>query len=150
MDWGAAATPTPIPDVDFGTFWPKISGQKFRDLYRIPAELSNAIVTEQLRLAGMAVIRQLTKWRRLQTAASLAEIPQETVDGIGALVLYWERAVFCEAKAEILRETMTVDRRKEAENTAKSGEVTEDKYREFAADMIAAIQGDNRIYVELI
>ena len=150
VQWGEKSAPTALPEVEFDAFWPKISGEKFRRLYRIPAELPNEIVIEQLRLAGLTVCRQLRRWRERQTAAAMAAIPQDSADGVGALTLYFERAVYCEAKAELLRETMTVDRRKDAENAAKSGDDAEEKYREFAADAIAAIIGNNRIYVELI
>lgn len=150
VQWGEKSAPTALPEVEFDAFWPKISGEKFRRLYRIPAELPNETVCEQLRLAGLTVCRQLRRWRERQTAATMAEVEQETADGIGALTLYFERAIYCEAKAELLRETMSVDRRKEAENVAKTGNETEEKYREFAADAIAMIIGNNRIYVELI
>ncbi|WP_176013065.1 head completion/stabilization protein [Victivallis sp. Marseille-Q1083] len=106
VQWGEKSAPDALPDVDFGGFWPTISGGKFRRLYRIPAELPNEIVIEQLRLAGLTVCRQLRRWRERQTAATMAEIAQDAVDGVGALTLYFERAVYCEAKAELLRETM--------------------------------------------
>ena len=150
IEWGKADPSDPLPTIQFGSFWPTIDGEKFRALYRIPAELPNESITAQLRLAGLTICRQLAAWKSRQTAANITEIDQPEADGIGALTLFFERAVFCEAKAEILRETVTVDRRKEAENSAKSGAETEEKYREFAADAIAAIRGNNRIYVELI
>ena len=64
--------------------------------------------------------------------------------------MLWQRAVYCEAKAEILRETVTVDRRPEAENAAKSGNDTEEKFREFAQDAIRAIVGIGRVSIDLI
>ena len=151
MDWsGTSNVAAALPDVVFGTFYPSISAEKFKSLYRIPAELPGAVVTEQLRLAGLAVIRELRNWRETRSEETLAAIEQETADGVGELVLAFERAVYCEAKAELLRETVTVDRRSQAENAAKSGEETENKYREFAADAIAAIIGARRVAVELI
>ena len=100
-----------------------------------------------LEMAVIQVGRQLDFWRREQTAATMAEIPAETVNGRSELLVLYERAVYCEAKAEILKETLTADRRKAAENNAKTGEETEEKYREFSADAIALIVGDERIQV---
>ncbi|MPN24754.1 hypothetical protein SDC9_172156 [bioreactor metagenome] len=47
----------------------------------------------------------------------------------------------------MLKETLTADRRAAAENNAKTGEETEEKYREFAADAISLIVGDDRVHV---
>jgi len=134
-------------DIDFGTFWPKIGTKRFYDEYRPPAELPDATVVGHLKLAGIKVRRELSAWRARQTALMLAGIEQERVDAELELVLLFERAVYCEAKAEILKETLTADRRKEAENNAKSGDETEEKYREFAADAISLIVGESRVYV---
>lgn len=138
-----------IPDemIRRGTFYPPVGSRKFFELYRPPSELPPETVLAHLRQAVIAVGRQLDDWRANQTAATLADVPCETVDNVSELVILWERAVYCEAKAEILRETLTADRRATAENAAKTGSETEEKYREFAADAIAQIRGEARIYV---
>lgn len=150
VEWGSRPTPEKLPDVDCGDFWPAVSGEKFRTLYRLPAELPAAVIVEQLMLAAVNARNSLQKWRRSRTEISLADVPQEKVGERGELALLWERAVYCLAKAELLRETLTVDRRKEAENAAKSGEETEAKYREFAADAISMICGVDAITCETI
>lgn len=148
-----------------GAFYPPIGSRKFFDEYRPPSELPFQTVITHLRQAVINVGRQLDHWRKTQEYDQLADIPAESVQttnmelnvdtepGVGIieekseLVLLWERAVYCEAKAEILKETLTADRRKAAENNAKNGDETEEKYREFSADAISLICGYDRVYV---
>jgi len=138
-----------------GSFFPPVSSARFFTEYRPPAELPFDTVLAHLRQAAIRVCRQLDDWRKTQTVAALAEVPAELVKEVrdGAteerseLVLLYERAVFCEAKAEVLKETLTADRRAAAENNAKTGGETEEKYREFSADAISLIVGDDRVHV---
>lgn len=150
--------PSPTrPDVliSRGTFFPKISSAQFCAEYRPPSELPLDTIISHLRQALVTVGLQLDKWRLQQPVATMAEVPAETIteerDGKSStrseLLSLFERAVFCEAKAEILKETLTADRRAAAENNAKTGELTEDKYREFSADSISLILTGERIYV---
>ncbi len=150
MSWGTETAVPESRDILCGDFFPAIPTGKFYENYRIPVELPEATVIEQLQQAVIRVRRALKVWRLEQEATRLDEIPQETVDGTGELVLLWHRSVYCEAKAEILRETMTADRRKDAENAAVTGAETEEKYREFAADAIAAITGTTSTTITMI
>lgn len=140
---------TAIPenvDLDFGTFWPKIPTQEFYTAYRPPSELPDTVVKMQLINAGIKVTRALRSWQESQTAAKLEELQQPVINGSGELIHLFKRAVYCECKAELLRETITAAQRKEAENTAKSGNETEEKYREMSADAISLIMNEPLIY----
>lgn len=147
MGWITEQGQTPDAEIDLGVWWPKIGTKKFFEQYRPPSELPLETVINHLRIAAIAVRRQLLSWQQRQSAASMAEVAQETVDGAGEKILLFERAVYCETKAEILRETLTTDQRKEAENNVKSGVETEEKYREYAADAISMIVDDERIHI---
>ena len=151
--WGDSTAAPESRDIDCGAFWPPIATGKFYENYRIPAELPIGTVTDYLRQAIIRSRRALAAWENKRQAAgfaSLAAVSQKTVDGVGELILLWERAVYCEAKAELLRETSTVDRTVKAENAAKSGPETEEKYREFAADALRSITGMGRISIEIL
>jgi len=152
-EWGSSATTPENRDINCGSFWPVISSAKFYEVYRIPAELPESTVMDYLRQAIVRVIEALAEWKIEQTAAgyaALAAVPQDQIDGFGKLVLLWERAVYCEAKAELLKETETVERKDKAENAAKTGPETEAKYREWAADALRSITGMKRISIELL
>lgn len=155
MGWLDDKAAAPDVLISRGSFFPPVSRARFITEYRPPAELPLDTVTAHLRQAVIYVGRQLDEWRNTQTAATLADVPAETVaevrDGetveCSELIALFDRAVYCEAKAEILKETQTADRRAAAENSAKTGNETEEKYREFAADAISLIVGGDRVYV---
>ena len=151
--WGETAAAPTSREIDCGSFWPKIVTGDFYEEYRIPGELPVATVEGHIKQAIIRVKDALNEWKLAQVSAGYAKlenVPQEQVDGGGEKLLLFNRAVFCEAKAEILRETVTVDRRKDAENAAKSAPDTEEKYREFAADALRALVGEDRISIELL
>lgn len=137
-------------ELTFGSFWPGISTSEFYIEYRPPSELPESLVKSQLVLAGIRVSKALAAWKNERPESSLADLPQESVNGEGELIHLFKRAVFCEAKAEILRETLTATRRKEAENSAKTAVETEDKYHELATNAIALITGQDAIQVTVI
>lgn len=153
VTWGTSNTEPERRAIDAGGFWPALDSGDFYDAYSIPAELPASTVIGHLRQSVICVRRALAEWKAEQEnlgCTALAEVPQDSVDGQGELTLLWFRAVFCEAKAELLKETSTINRREVAENAAKSSEETEEKYREFAQDAIRAICGMDRISIELI
>jgi hypothetical protein len=153
VSWGTTNTEPEMRTIDAGSFWPSLESGDFYDAYSIPAELPAVTVIGHLRRSIVCVRHALDDWRVEQESlgyATLTDVPQESVDGEGELSLLWARAVFCDAKAELLKETATLSRREVAENAAKSGEDTEEKYREFSQDAIRAIYGMDRISIELI
>ena len=149
-NWVAAPQMPEERLIRYGNFFPAVGLRKFYMQYRPPSELPEETVHEHLKMALIYVCRELLFWQQEQTAATLAEVEAEKVNGESELVALFERAVYCEAKANILKETLTADRRIAAENNAKTSEETEDKYREFAADAIALIAGQDRVYIGMI
>lgn len=134
-------------------FFPEVSTGDFVALYRIPSEISARIIKHQLILAMGRINSALEGYRLEQQAAGILQLtdaPAELIGGEHPLETLYLRAVCCEAKAELLKETETVDRRAIAENAAKTSEETEDKLREYAQSAIRSICGLNRIGVELI
>ena len=153
-DLGNPDAETPAnTEISSGSFWPTLSSSSFIEEYRIPAELPESLILAHLKLAVVRVNGALLRFKAEQLSAgklSLAELDSEEINGEKAKVLLYRRAVFCEAKAELLKETQTVMRKPDAENVAKTAEETEDKYREFAQVAIRLIAGSRRIEVELI
>ena len=150
MTWESTRPHDAQPPIELESFYGSLSVDKFRQLYRLPAELPGEVIREQLLLGALRICRELATWRKRRSEARLADVEQLTVDGKGELEVFFERACFCEAKAEILRETVTIDRRAQAENAAKSGPETEAWYRAMAADAVAYIVKVPRIDVEII
>lgn len=150
IGWGESEGDPAVTEVNAGNFWPTIETVKFLNDYRIPSELPEATIINHLCNAIIHARRELKTWELEQGVATLADVDQELVNNVPELIFLWERAVFCLAKAEILRETQTVNRRVDADNLAKSAEDTEDKYLEFASDAMAGIIGLNSVHVSLI
>lgn len=147
--WGAQPAEPPDELIEAGEFFPAVSSADFRKSYRIPPELPPELVLEFLALAVGRVRAKLAPFRARMTAAgypALADVPQET----GENLKLWKRAVFCEAKADLLRETPTVDRKAPAENAARTAPETEHSYRVLAARAIRLISGRGAVTAEVV
>lgn len=149
---------SPAPDVAElklvnDPFYPDIEMAQFQTLYRIPAEYTPDLVEHQLALAITRVNDSLAFWQIDQVEsgyATLADVPAQQINGESAKVQQYRRAVFCECKAEILKEFETAERKPVAENLAKTGEETEDKYRTFANHAIRQMCSLRRIGVHTV
>ena len=111
------------------------------DLRRIAEGLQ-----DHLELAAIWAQRQLEEWRQQREAegcTALASVPK------GALRLY-RRAVFCHAKALLLAQFATVERREAAKNDAKESPETYRQFYAWAQDAIADILGRSRADIELL
>lgn len=154
MAWGDSNETAPESrDIGSGAFWPTVATGGFYEQYRIPPELPETMIVEQLKLAigrVNASLKDYAAGRQADGYSVLADVPGDVIDGEPIKVSQYRRAVYCEAKAEVLKETMTVDRKPQAENAAKTSEETEDKFREFAAAAIRAICDYTRVEVALL
>lgn len=133
-----------FPDIDTDPFWKQ---------YRLPGELPEELIDDCLIRAIDEANERLNNWKEarvLEGYAALADVPSKKVNDISTKLAQYARAVYCLAKAEILKETITVDRKEVAENTAKTSEETEDKYREFAGKAIRYIMGKRSVGVHVI
>lgn len=148
--WGNQTQRGKLGTLTLPAFYGTIDIDKFCDLYRIPAELPDDLVKSYLRDAVFCVMDELWLWQIQQNAASLDDVEQSKIDGVGRLRASFERACYCLAKGTVLRETQSIIRRDAAENAAKTGEQTEDKYMEWASDAIRQITAKKRICVEII
>lgn len=127
-------------------WWPDLPVADFQQAYRLPQEYADVLLQDHLELAALWAQRQLGEWRALRESegcASLAEAPG------GSLLLY-RRACFCHAKALLLAQFATFERREAAKNDAKEHP---DMFRQFyawAQDAIADILGRSRADTVLV
>ena len=124
----------------------------------MPEELPHSLVIEMLRNAVITIQAHLMPFAKCQIDkgyTTLVTVPEAitetvlTVDGENQKEVLYKRAVFCYAKAQILKETQTVNRTKAAENMAKTGEETEHTYEEYAMVAVGQIIGKSKIGVYL-
>lgn len=146
MSFSAVSTGLSALIVSGDGWWPDLPVAEFQQAYRLPQEYADVLLQDHLELAALWAQRQLEGWRQQREAegcAALADVPR------GALRLY-RRAVFCHAKALLLAQFATVERREAAKNDAKE---SPDLYRQFyawAQDAIADILSRPRADVALL
>ncbi len=133
-------------------WYPDLAVSEFLELYRLPAEYAEQLVADHLNLARLWVAGQLGEWRTGQELvkgyACLEDIPVHGV-GRGALSLY-RRAVFCRAKALLLPQFATIERREAARNDAKEAPETAERFFAQAEDALAMLTGRTFITVEAL
>jgi hypothetical protein len=108
-----------------GLFWPVLSLGDFLADYRIPAEYADNTVAYGIK-AALAHVNPDLELVRITLMAlgfdTLAEAAADSGDVVGGepdLLFYYKKAVFSHAKAYLLQQFNSMNRRKEAENLAK-------------------------------
>lgn len=134
-------------------FFPDIDPKKFRGEVRQDKTVTSPRLRECLAIAMAAANRQLATWRARKEAAghaSLADVPAPAVGSESTLLLYYRRAVYCLAKAELLERYQDFDATNSATQQADTQEGEQDFYRRDARWALSDLQGLPRSVVELI
>jgi len=98
--------------------------------YRIPSEYDDAVISDGLVLSMIEVNRQLEPIKTLLSATysdleAYHTVNSEQTGGVEVVVKKYEEAVYCYAKAILLQQFKTMNRKAEAENIAKEAQETE-------------------------
>jgi hypothetical protein len=116
-------------------FWPNVEVGPFLDQYRIPAEYQDAMILGHLREAIIETNHTLRPAKSAALALGHLDLDvyaaatgSEAVGGVEVLVTLYLAAVGNLAKAKLLRQFATINRRPVAENEAKSAPETEDHF----------------------
>lgn len=134
-------------------FWPNLSVSEFQKGYRLPAEYLVDMLVTDLKTAMIEVNRDLTKrksdWQNVGvTTVETADptvLPERTFHAAT-----YKRAVYCRAKASLLTQFATVNRRESAENIAKELPERGETFLEFSQQAIRVLQGRGRITAALL
>ena len=122
-------------------FYPDISLQEFVENYSIPTTKPETLVTH-LKSAIIEINYRLDDYRIEQVNAGylhLSEVPAMIIDEQSALIHLYIQAVCFQAKASILRDYATIDRREAAENQAKTSADLEALYELWATEAVNKI-----------
>ncbi|WP_020410999.1 head completion/stabilization protein [Hahella ganghwensis] len=125
-------------------FFPDLSLGDFQRVYRIPAEYHADMVKEHLRLAMVAINVSLAERKDEWISGgfeSLAAVSDQELDGQKLLVMHYQQAVYCRAKASLLQAFATMNRRESAENLAKEAPETEQKYLSLSVRAVRRLLG---------
>ena len=147
--------PTTLVDqaIENDGFWPDLSVAEFQKGYRLPAEYLSELLAEGIAFAMGEVNVDLAKRKADWQAAGVTSVesadpmvlPERTFH-----VATYKRAVYCRAKAYLLQQFATVNRRESAENIAKESPATEDQFLTFSQQAVRLLQGRGRITAVLL
>jgi hypothetical protein len=157
---------TSLAAVSNDGFWPSLEMADLLNQYRVPSEYADDVIKTGL---TMAIVRVNTKLADVKTAikdlghsslANYAAVVDSEVNGQDVLALNYRHAVFCRAKAFLLKQFNTLNQKPEAENAAKTADETEQWWLNESQGAIAflsnfvlpdlAVSGKASVYVALI
>ena len=141
--------------IDGGDFWPDIEPKDFRAAMRIDgtvtaertrSELVNAIATTRALLAS---------WGQEQQQAGSAPFDKDAadavlIDGEAVATLYYRRAVYCFAAAQLQERYQTFDNTAEGDKRAEADNTLIDALRRDAHWAVSDLLGRLRSTVDLI
>ena len=162
---GKPSLATAEPVVNDG-FWVDLSLGDLMDKYRIPAEYENDTILLGVQMSLIRVNDKLIRARDAMielgyiTFTAYLTANPDPIDGKEKLQVHYEHAVYCRAKAFLLQQFNSLNRRNDAENAAKEADETEQYWLDESAQAIAAIMkvffpletfsGNANIHVALI
>ena len=123
--------------------------------FRSQTGLGDTFGPDRMAAAVQAAILEVNAgvraWRSAQTAACLDQVPEQTsYGGVPEKVLFYKRAVYARARAELLLTTRDFDSTKSGHGRADDLESTARDHLRHAAEATARLCGQPRIVVELI
>jgi hypothetical protein len=125
-------------------FWPDMSIGDLLIQYRIPSEYADETIKLGLTMAMVRVNEKLAKVKAAlislghATLQAYCDANVKQIAGEDVLILQYRHAVFCRAKAFLLRQFPTVNRRPVAENEAKEAPETEQYWLDQSQASIAS------------
>ena len=156
MNYGFTPNPTtqrPTDDVANGTFWPVLNVADFCSGFSIDADIPNDMVMHAMVMAAGATNRRLVDFKQQRLAAGIARLMDdngEHINGQPLAVTRYLDAVYSEAKARLIKDSITTGRRADAENGARSDDELADHYHARSTEAVAEIQGNSATGVYLI
>ncbi|MBI9080279.1 MAG: head completion/stabilization protein [Pseudodesulfovibrio sp.] len=134
-------------------WWPDLGVAEFQSRYRMPKEYAEKVLIDGLQIGMAWANEQLEAWRVEQEAtgsANLAAVESPKLGNESLKLIHYRRAVFSHAKAYLLQQFPTINRREASGNEARESDDTEDKFLEYAQAAIASFLGKGFITAELI
>ncbi len=134
-------------------WWPDLSIADFEKRYRLPSDYEEMILVDGLQLGMAWANKQLKSWREGLTEfdyENLAAVPSDSLGGESVKLIHYRRAVYCHAKAFLLNQFSTINRREAARNEARESDETESTFLAHAQHAIASFKDESSVTVGLI
>jgi hypothetical protein len=134
-------------------FWPDLSVTEFQKGYRLPAEYLVEMLAADLNMAMVEVNTDLAKLKARWQGAGVSNVesadttilPERTFQAAT-----YKRAVYTRAKASLLTQFATVNRRESAENVGKELPERSETFLAFSQAAVRSLQGRGRITAALL
>ncbi|MBI6798140.1 head protein [Pseudomonas syringae] len=134
-------------------FWPNLSIAEFQKGYRLPAEYLVDLLVADLTTAMVEVNTDLAKLKARWQGAGVSNVesadttilPERTFQAAT-----YKRAVYSRAKASLLTQFATVNRRESAENVGKELPERSETFLAFSQAAVRSLQGRGRITAALL
>lgn len=134
-------------------FWPDLSVAEFQKGYRLPAEYLVEMLVDELTTAVIEVNSDLAKLKARWQASGVSNVesadttvlPERTFQAAT-----YKRAVYTRAKASLLPQFATVNRRESAENVGKELPERSETFLAFSQAAVRSLQGRGRITAALL
>ncbi|KPX47549.1 Prophage PssSM-01, putative head completion/stabilization protein [Pseudomonas syringae pv. helianthi] len=134
-------------------FWPDLSVNEFQKGYRLPAEYLVEMLAADLNMAMVEVNTDLAKLKARWQGAGVSNVesadttilPERTFQAAT-----YKRAVYSRAKASLLTQFATVNRRESAENVGKELPERSETFLAFSQAAVRSLQGRGRITAALL
>ncbi|MEQ4340567.1 head completion/stabilization protein [Pseudomonas syringae] len=134
-------------------FWPDLSVIEFQKGYRLPAEYLVEMLAADLNMAMVEVNTDLAKLKARWQGAGVSNVesadttilPERTFQAAT-----YKRAVYSRAKASLLTQFATVNRRESAENVGKELPERSETFLAFSQAAVRSLQGRGRITAALL
>lgn len=131
-------------------FWPALQLAEFQASYRLPAEYLPQMLMEGLVMGMGEVNLDLAARKATWQAMGYTALEGSGVDLEEFYLASYRRAAYCRAKAFLLQQFATVNRRESAENLGKEAPETHELFLTYSQQSVRVLQGRGRITAELI
>ena len=156
MSFSGKPTTLVEQQIDNDGFWPDLSVSEFQKGYRLPGEYLGEMLAADLKTAMVEVNTDLSRVKAKLQAAGISNL--EAAAGVTTpaewayayKVVLYKRAVYCRAKASLLTQFATVNRRESAENLGKELPERSETFLAFSQQAVRLLQGRGRITAALL
>lgn len=134
-------------------FWPALSVAEFQKAYRLPAEYLVELLADGITTAMGEVNADLAKRKAAWLRAGITAVATANSQLLPERAFYaatYKRAVYCRAKAHLLQQFATVNRRPDAANLAKESPESRELFLSYSQQAVRQIQGRGRITAVLL
>lgn len=133
--WTGKESLTTLAELTNDGFWPDLAMADLMNWMRIPSEYADDTIKRELITAMIEINRQLLPVQTLLivnyvSLAAYCTAHSQAIGGAETLISKYQEAVFCYAKAVLLQQFKTMNRKAESENMAKESTETEQYWLE--------------------